>query len=391
MRAFYANRYAVPFAFDSLAMRLFRPLVLLCLLIAQVAVSSAGPLATPSDEPAQARQALLDALATRPRDPVIAILALNEGTETTDFLVPYGVLRQARAGQVEAVAVQAGDVTLMPALRIVPDTTLAAFDARHPRGADIVIVPAMHDERDPRVLQWLQRQAAQGALIVGICSGARVLSQAGLLKGRRFTGHWFDRDDLRSANPTGRYVANVRFLHDGGIVTTTGVSASLPLALTLVEGIAGQTRAIEVAEALGVTDASAGHTSAGFALSAPRLWTIASNWLAFWRHETLAIPVSDGVDDVSLALVSDAWSRTWRSQAYAVASPTSSGHITLASGLQLVTQDRQALRSAHIVKLPPDTTAMARFTQTLDAIGQRYGQAERDIVTLALEYADASR
>lgn len=45
--------------------------------------------------------------------PVIAVLALNEGTETTDFLVPHAVLRQARVGVVESVAPQPGPVVLM--------------------------------------------------------------------------------------------------------------------------------------------------------------------------------------------------------------------------------------------------------------------------------------
>ncbi|VVE01390.1 Isonitrile hydratase [Pandoraea horticolens] len=102
-------------------------------------------------------------------------------------------------------------------------------------------------------------------------------------------------------------------------------------------------------------------------------------------------PVIDGTDDISLALVSDAWSRTWRSQAVAVAPQVSSGHAMLASGLQLVAQDNETLRSAHTVTLAPEATAMARFTQALDAIGQRYGPAERDIVTLAPEYADTTR
>ncbi|MCE4062287.1 DJ-1/PfpI family protein [Pandoraea sputorum] len=337
----------------------------------------------------RARQDLLAALAGRPQAPVVAVIALNEGTETTDFLVPYAVLKRAGIGQVEAVAVEAGDVTLMPALRIVPDTTLAAFDARHPRGADVVIVPAMHVDNDPRVLQWLQRQAANGALIVGICSGAKVLSQAGLLRAKRFTGHWYDRDDLRKANPTARYVPNLRYLYDDGIVTTTGVSASLPLSLALVEGIAGEKRAADAAHALGVADWSAPHASDGFRLDASRLWTIASQWLAFWRHETLAIPVSDGVDDVSLALVSDAWSRTWRSEAIATHEGTRT--VRMASGLRLVPQPDLPVTPVRTIALASHAPAMTNFKAALDAIEQRYGSSTRDLVALSLEYPDGLR
>ncbi len=375
------------------SLRSFGPFLAPFVLALYVATASAEPASTIRDAATQARAGLLDALAKRSRTPVVAVIALNAGTETTDFLVPYAVLKRAGVGQVEAVAVDAGDVELMPALRIAPDTTLTDFDARHPHGADIVIVPAMHVDDDPRVLGWLQRQADSGALIVGICAGAKVLSRAGLLRHRRFTGHWYDGDALRSDNPAGRYVPDVRYLHDDGVVTTTGVTASLPLALTLVEGIAGSERAAEVAGAYGVTDVSAHHTSAGFRLNTRRLWTIARNWMAFWRHETLAIPVSDGVDDVSLALAADAWSRTWRSQAIAVPANTANttqASVKLASGLQLIQQTGHVTTSAHTITLSPDITAMASFTQTLGAIERRYGAPTRDIVTLALEYPDGS-
>ncbi|AJP59399.1 hypothetical protein UC34_03960 [Pandoraea vervacti] len=357
----------------------------LCLVVPRMALAT-------QDAATQARRELLDALASRPRQPVVAVIASNEGTETTDFLVPYAVLRRAGIAQVEAVAVESGEVTLMPALRIAPDTSLADFDARHPNGADIVIVPAMHVDDDARVLAWLRRQASQGALIVGICSGAKVLSHAGLLQRKRFTGHWYDRDDLRKANPEGRYVPDVRYLYDDGVVTTTGVSASLPVAITLVEGIAGTSRAMDVARMFGVTDASAHHVSAGFRLDASRRWTIARHWMAFWQHETFAIPVRDGVDDVSLALVSDAWSRTWRSQAVAVNAGAASERVTMASGLQLIAQTaQQSGASARTLPLSPDGNAMTRFTGALDAIEHRYGSATRDIVSLTMEYVDTSR
>lgn len=368
--------------------RLLSLLSLLFALVAQIipAAALASPDTPGSDVSATAQQDLFDALAKRTREPVIAVVALNDGTETTDFLVPYAVLKRAGIGRVQAVALEAGEVTLMPALRIEPDTTLATFDAQHPNGADIVIVPAMHTDDDPRVLRWLQQQAAHGAMIVGICSGARVLSQAGLLKGRRFTGHWYDRSDLRDANPTASYVPDVRYLHDNGIVTTTGVSASIPVSLALVEGLAGRDRAQEVAQWLGASDWSAQHVSAGFALNARRLWTIAANAISVWRHETLAIPTADGIDDISLALTADAWSRTWRTTVIATpATAASIGRVRMASGLMLVTTAPTS-GTTRPLALTRDSNAMTQFAQSLADIERRYGPAERDIVTLAMEY-----
>ena len=84
--------------------------------------------------------------------PLIAIIGINDATETTDYLMPYGVLRRADVADVVALATEPGPVTLYPALRVEPHATVADFDARHPEGADYVIVPAMSRDDDPAAL-----------------------------------------------------------------------------------------------------------------------------------------------------------------------------------------------------------------------------------------------
>jgi putative intracellular protease/amidase len=75
--------------------------------------------------------------------PVIAILALNEATEVTDLLIPYGVLRRADVVDVTVIAERAAPVSLHPfsalgrgreLLRIEPQSTTGAFDERYPDG-----------------------------------------------------------------------------------------------------------------------------------------------------------------------------------------------------------------------------------------------------------------
>src|SRR5262245_52482832 len=84
--------------------------------------------------------------------PVVAVVAYDRGTETTDFLVPYGVLAMSDAVELHAVSTGSATVTLHPALAIELDETLDAFDAAHPGGADVVIVPAVHDPSDARLV-----------------------------------------------------------------------------------------------------------------------------------------------------------------------------------------------------------------------------------------------
>lgn len=318
--------------------------------------------------------------------PVIAVLALNEGTETTDFLVPHAVLRQAQVGVVEAVAPQPGPVVLMPALEVEGVRDFASFDAAYPAGADIVVVPAMHRDDDPAVRAWLQRQAAQGAVVVAVCSGARVVGQAGLLEGRRFTGHWYDRSTLLRRHAGAVYMPGQRYLADGPVVTTTGVSASLPVSLALVEALAGAARARAVAEELGLATWHAAHRSDRFGLGLAQVWTLAANTALFWRHERIELPVADGADDVALALAADAWSRTYRSQAVAVNPLAPAQAVRLRSGLVLRVAPPQAAAVPAAVPGGPPACALRA---TLHAIGQRYGNGTRQWVATQLEYDEA--
>lgn len=64
--------------------------------------------------------------------PILAIVGVNSGTELTDYVIPYGILRQADLGEVIAVATRPGVMTMRPALRIQPQATIAEFDAWFP-------------------------------------------------------------------------------------------------------------------------------------------------------------------------------------------------------------------------------------------------------------------
>jgi transcriptional regulator GlxA family with amidase domain len=64
-----------------------------------------------------------------------------------------------------------------------------------------------------------------------------------LLDGKRATTHWYYLKELRGEHPTIRYVADRRLVVDGAVATTTGITASMPMSLTLIEAIAGRDKA----------------------------------------------------------------------------------------------------------------------------------------------------
>jgi putative intracellular protease/amidase len=329
-------------------------------------------------------QAMLTALQPPKRSrPLVAVVGLNEATETTDYLLATGVLRRADVADVLLLAAGPGPVQLYPALTVQADATVAGFDWQHPGGADYVIVPAMGRDDDPAVLAWLRAQARKGAIVVGVCAGAKVVAAAGLLDGRRATTHWYYRKDMLRKHPSVTYVPDRRMVVDHGVATTTGITASMPMMLGLIEAMGGRKKAAEVAYSLGMASWDARHASDAFKFTRPFAATVLGNALAFWRHEQIGIELQPGMDEVSLALVADAWSRTYRSRAVTFA--TSGAAVESRHGIRIIADGRTAPPHGSSVPVPDRKPADA-LDQTLKSIEARYGGRTADVVAMQLEY-----
>lgn len=316
--------------------------------------------------------------------PVVAILADNQGSETTDLIVPWSVLKRSDAADVIIVSTELGDVQLMPALRIRPDMTVDQFDEMHPEGADYVIVPAFHDPQKRIAASWLRQQSDRQAIVAGVCSGALVLAHAGLLADRRATTHWYDRDKLVRISPTTKLLLNNRYLADRGVATTTGVSASLPFALTLVEAILGRSRAEQSAAALGLADFGQAHDSAAFRLQTQHVLRVASNFVS--GNEQLAMQIDSETDELELAFVADSWSRTYRSTLLTF-SDGDVGEVASFNGMRFV-PDLSAAEGAALPQIPAYGGRPANaLASTLSDIANRYGVATARLVALQLEYS----
>ena len=346
------------------------------------ASSVAAPPVIAQDE----RDATIAALKPPKRQrPLIAIIGINDATETTDYLMPYGILKRADVADVVTLATKPGPVTLYPTLKVEPHATIAEFDAQHPDGADYVIVPAMSRDDDPVALQWIRSQSAKKAIIIGVCVGAKVVGNAGLLHGKRATTHWYSVKELRGKHPTMRYVEDRRLVVDDGVATTTGITASMPMSLTLIEAIAGRDKARAVGREIGLPDWDARHESDAFKFTRPFALTAIGNTSAFWAHERLGIELKEGVDEVSLALVTDAWSRTYRSQAVTFA--RAAGAQQSRNGLRIL-PDEVATNWPAERLLPSfgDRTPAEALDDALQGIAARYGTRTTDFVAMQLEY-----
>lgn len=371
-------------AFQFLRFGVLTVVVLVLLAVAGVfafipgARQAAGkPAVISAEETAQTLAALKPPKRARP---VVAVIGANGGTETTDYLVPYGVLKRSGIADVFALGTMSGPVKLMPALTVVPDITAAAFVQRYPDGADYVVVPALHDPTDAAVRDFIRAQAARGATIVSVCDGTLVMANAGLLDGHKATGHWFKIDSVAEARPTMRRVRDRRYVADRGIVTTTGVSASVPVSLALVEAIGGRERATALAQEIGARGWSAEHDSGAFHLIRDDIWMILGNLMVgLFDRDTVAVRIADGDDVIAAAFMADSYGRTFRTRAVV----SGAAPIRTAEGL-VILPDAGGATPDVVVDLPESQPARA-LDVALAGIQARYGDATAAFVRVQLE------
>ncbi len=318
--------------------------------------------------------------------PLVVVVAGNDGAEITDFTIPYGVLKDSGVAEVRSLSSKPGPVQLFRAVRIVADQSLDQFDAAEPAGADIVIVPAQMSPKDKALLAWVQAQADKGATIVSVCEGARVLANAGLLKGKRAVTHWAAIEGLSKSNPDTSWVRDRRYVQDGRIISTTGVTASIPMSLALVEAIGGHAAADATAARFGVTSWSAQHRTADFALTKEDTSAAMKNLAAVWSHETVEAPIADGVDEVALALRADVWARSYRTKVVT----TNAGRTPVRSrhGLTIL-PDEQPQAGRYVIPggVGP---AMPQLEAAMASMGERYGPVAVRLAKIGLEYTPAA-
>lgn len=123
-------------------------------------------------------------------------------------------------------------------LTVVPDA-----DLTDPRPIDLLIVPGgvtTAEEREAETIAWIAATAAKARITASICTGVFLLGAAELLAGRTVTTHWEDVAALVSAHPEARVVEGVRWVDEGDLVTSAGISAGIDMSLHLVERLAGR-------------------------------------------------------------------------------------------------------------------------------------------------------
>ena len=180
---------------------------------------------------------------TTPTKKMNILFYLQEGVEVLDFAGPMEVF--ANAGfTVSIVSKTKSPVTSQGILKIIPDYSIDDAPA-----ADILAFfggNSGNASNDPMVINWIKTQPAP-AYYFSVCSGAFILGKAGLLDHLTATTFHASIESLKKACPRTTVLSNVRFVDNGHIITTAGVSAGIDGALHLVAKIKGEKMASQVA------------------------------------------------------------------------------------------------------------------------------------------------
>jgi putative intracellular protease/amidase len=193
------------------------------------------------------KTSLTDFKARLTAKPLTIVFYLQDNVEVLDFAGPMEVFITA-GYNVVTVSKTYKPIRSKTVLFITPDYTIA--DA--PPG-DILVVfggPTQPTIDDPEVMGWIKAQASKSQYIISVCTGAFILGKAGVLDNLSATTFHTAIDELAKACPKTKVLANTRFVDNGKVITTAGISAGIDGALHLVEKLRGRAYALEVAKTI---------------------------------------------------------------------------------------------------------------------------------------------
>jgi len=171
----------------------------------------------------------------------IGIFIFNDAEEL-DFVGPYEVFTMINTilqyqGKPDVVKVMlisedGKDVTGKKGMRVGAHAAMTDINA-----LDVICIPGGFGSRElinnETVIHWIQAIAPTCEWVTSVCTGSFILAKAGLTKDKKISTYWAAFDEFKALGLEGNLIPHVRYVRDGNVVTSAGVSAGIDMALWL--------------------------------------------------------------------------------------------------------------------------------------------------------------
>ncbi|SFL74874.1 DJ-1/PfpI family protein [Pelosinus propionicus] len=176
----------------------------------------------------------------------VGILLFDE-VEVLDFAGPFEVFSIASVPEqldkpflVQTVSQYGKMIKARNGLMVQP-----SFSFENAPDFDILIVPGGYGAEEieinnETVLQWIKKQQDKVELTASVCTGAFLLAKAGLLNDKRATTHWMDIDRLEREFHEVKVERNCKFVDEGSIITSGGISAGINMSFHIIKRLLGE-------------------------------------------------------------------------------------------------------------------------------------------------------
>jgi len=181
----------------------------------------------------------------------VGIVIFDE-VEVLDFCGPFEVFSVTggreglRPFEVFTVAEESKPITARGGLSVNPSYSFESC----PR-PDILLVPGgfgtRRELKNAKMLEWLKEKSSNTELILSVCSGSLLLGRAGLLHGLTATTHHAALDELRNVSSSISIDSSRRFIDNGHVIVSAGISAGIDMSLYVVARLLGNEQAMETA------------------------------------------------------------------------------------------------------------------------------------------------
>ncbi|QWU45536.1 DJ-1/PfpI family protein [Bacillus sp. NP247] len=182
----------------------------------------------------------------------VGIFLFNE-VEVLDFAGPFEVFSVTTTNGEQPFIVhtvsQDGEMIIARnGLKVQPDYSIENLPP-----VDILIIPGGLGVRENEVeneiiINWIRQQMKEVKLMASVCTGALLLAKAGLLEEKQATTHWASIENFRNVFPNIEVLENIKFVDEGHIITSGGISAGINMSFHIVKNLLGARVAEETAK-----------------------------------------------------------------------------------------------------------------------------------------------